>query len=732
MVRHSEQPDEGKADLDSTDELPVLDVAAYEATLRAGSPDGGAAEREVSNPALDETRPLPLAGQPPSETLRDVEAWIAAQNERTRSYERALAETQAVQSETQARAQTLALELEVAHRSLQSALSRANDSERAAQEGDAALRAAESRAAKLQSDLEEGKQAQASLAERLAAAIAETGSSREALAAEARDRETLQQREAQLRQTLGERTGKVSQLEAELTKLRISIAETQYELTESAARIAQIQQAQEKQRAITEDLTREREALAAHVACLLENAQSREWKRQVWEDARHELETRLAETHALAVRLEAECADLTAGTAKLQTELGARDAAIASLEQKQVAQASSLEEIAATRAQEQERHAASAQESREHTEKLAAKIQAAEHERRRGVEALAAREAQLSESRSACAALEQSLQTMKTGNLSLAARVTELESVVSNLSQALQAQTEATTHANGSLDARALELATERTRVAALETELQAATRQTAERSAAFQSIEGELAKTLERLATSHERVSAFERDAAQHSERLVTMQAELTQARELAERATASRSTLEEELKDVHSRLQAESERAGALDSSQRGLALELERARGALGERDMQLRRLERYATSSAQVLSRIKVNIDRESSASIPLAPEVAADNATLVPLDDSDAPPLPLPLGRHTTIGRAPESDLRLTDSSVSRRHAVLTVGPKGAFIEDVRSVNGVSVNRQRIRHARLVDGDVIELGLRRFRFTTSLGRKADAG
>ena len=101
---------------------------------------------------------------------------------------------------------------------------------------------------------------------------------------------------------------------------------------------------------------------------------------------------------------------------------------------------------------------------------------------------------------------------------------------------------------------------------------------------------------------------------------------------------------------------------------------------------------------------MLSRIKVNIDRESSASIPLAPEVAADNATLVPLDDSDAPPLPLPLGRHTTIGRAPESDLRLTDSSVSRRHAVLTVGPKGAFIEDVRSVNGVSVNRQRIRHA----------------------------
>jgi pSer/pThr/pTyr-binding forkhead associated (FHA) protein len=97
--------------------------------------------------------------------------------------------------------------------------------------------------------------------------------------------------------------------------------------------------------------------------------------------------------------------------------------------------------------------------------------------------------------------------------------------------------------------------------------------------------------------------------------------------------------------------------------------------------------------------------------------------------LVRLDDSDAPALPL--GRHTTIGRAPESDLCLKDSSVSRRHAVVTIGPRGAFIEDIRSVNGVTVNRQRIRHARLADGDVIELGLRRFRFTTTPAQSIDS-
>jgi chromosome segregation ATPase len=730
MVRHSQSPDEGKVDLDSTDELPLLDVAAYEAALRSRSPDGVAPQPELPSVALDESRPLALTGQPPSETLRDVEAWIAAQNERARIYERTLAETQAAQTEAQARADNLILELEIARKSLQVALSRANDGERAAQDGEAALRAAESRTEKLQTDLEQSKQHLASVAERLAVAAAEAASSRESLTSGARERETLQQREAELKQTLEDRSNQVSLLESELTKLRIGVAESQYELVERSAHIAQIQQAHESQLAATQELTRQRDALANRVACILENAQSNEWKRQVWEGVRRELETQLADTQTVAARLEADRAVLTASTEKLQTELAARDATIVELEKQRAVQSSALEETAAARARDQESHNASAKESRDRAEKLAAEAKAAEYARRRGVELLAAREADLRESRGACVSLEQALQSVQTGNLGLGARITELEAVVSNLSHALQAQTAAATHANESLEARARELTSERARVAVLEGELQVATHQATDRSAAFQAAEAELAKALQQLTASGERLAAFERGATQQSEQLANMHGELSQARDLAERAAASRSSLEEELKQARAQLQAETERAIALDSSQRELALELERARGALGERDLQLRRLERYATSSAQVLSRIKVNIERENSTAIPVLPEASSDDATLVPLDDSDAPPLPL--GRHTTIGRAPESDLRLKDSSVSRRHAVLTVGPKGAFIEDVRSVNGVTVNRQRIRHARLFDGDVIELGLRRFRFTTSLRSTADTG
>jgi hypothetical protein len=226
----------------------------------------------------------------------------------------------------------------------------------------------------------------------------------------------------------------------------------------------------------------------------------------------------------------------------------------------------------------------------------------------------------------------------------------------------------------------------------------------------------------LEQLPASQDRLANFERQATYQSERLASLQVDLAHAEALAEQAEASRRVVENELGRVRTELHRETERAKALDARQGELALELARTHGALDERELQLRHLERYANTSARVLTRIKVAIERGNSN--PLSETVAFpdDGATLLPLDDGEAPAVPL--GRHTTIGRARESDLCLKDSSVSRRHAVVTIEPNGAFIEDLRSVNGVTVNGERIRHARVTDGDVIELGVKRFRFTSS--------
>jgi hypothetical protein len=232
----------------------------------------------------------------------------------------------------------------------------------------------------------------------------------------------------------------------------------------------------------------------------------------------------------------------------------------------------------------------------------------------------------------------------------------------------------------------------------------------------------------LEQLAASQDRLANSEREATYQSEWLANLQVELAHAEVLAGQAEASRRPVENELGRVRTELQRVTERANVLDATRQELALELERTRGALDEREFQLRRLERDSNTSAQALSRIKAGIERGNSNPLSETLEFPDDGATLVPLDDSDEPAVPL--GRHTTIGRARESDLRLKDSSVSRRHAVLTIEPNGAFIEDLRSVNGVTVNGQRIRHARVSDGDVIELGVKRFRFTSlAAGRNA---
>jgi pSer/pThr/pTyr-binding forkhead associated (FHA) protein len=62
-----------------------------------------------------------------------------------------------------------------------------------------------------------------------------------------------------------------------------------------------------------------------------------------------------------------------------------------------------------------------------------------------------------------------------------------------------------------------------------------------------------------------------------------------------------------------------------------------------------------------------------------------------------------------------IGRGLAADLRLDESSVSRRHAILVPRPSGARILDDRSSNGTFVNGRRVQQADLCTGDVVVVG-----------------
>jgi len=69
---------------------------------------------------------------------------------------------------------------------------------------------------------------------------------------------------------------------------------------------------------------------------------------------------------------------------------------------------------------------------------------------------------------------------------------------------------------------------------------------------------------------------------------------------------------------------------------------------------------------------------------------------------------------LPEGRNK-LGRDPDCVSVLTDSEVSREHALLTIQGPHCEISDLQSRNGISVDGTRVSKAKLQDGSVLRLG-----------------
>lgn len=102
-------------------------------------------------------------------------------------------------------------------------------------------------------------------------------------------------------------------------------------------------------------------------------------------------------------------------------------------------------------------------------------------------------------------------------------------------------------------------------------------------------------------------------------------------------------------------------------------------------------------------------------------------VGGEQDTAPAITDADGPVLVVRKGPQTgerfyiesrslTLGRDPESDIFLNDMTVSRSHARLEVGDDGAVgVSDAGSLNGTYVNGRCVDSARLVDGDVLQIG-----------------
>lgn len=73
----------------------------------------------------------------------------------------------------------------------------------------------------------------------------------------------------------------------------------------------------------------------------------------------------------------------------------------------------------------------------------------------------------------------------------------------------------------------------------------------------------------------------------------------------------------------------------------------------------------------------------------------------------------------------SIGRHPDSDIFLDDVTVSRRHAEINRPDGGFALQDVGSLNGTYVNRERVEKSPLRSGDEIQIGKFKLVFVTGV-------
>src|SRR5688572_1280712 len=66
-------------------------------------------------------------------------------------------------------------------------------------------------------------------------------------------------------------------------------------------------------------------------------------------------------------------------------------------------------------------------------------------------------------------------------------------------------------------------------------------------------------------------------------------------------------------------------------------------------------------------------------------------------------------------KQVVIGRSSELDMVLVEDMVSRKHAKITVSGGKITIEDLGSTNGTFVNGEKVKQARLKEGDRILIG-----------------
>ncbi len=681
-MKPSNTPARSSVDLDATDELPVLDAAAYEAELLSReSTEPADGSTTISEAPTAATQPAPIqpsANPAPvvadGEVMSAVERWLMEKTEELRAHHESLSLAQSERSAAVTRADALSREL--AEKT--AALEALDGRERALAE---ALNSEQEAARRHTIELDEARREVERLTQDFADARAAEMRQSAALAASAA---LLQQRSAELQalqhahaaltadrqqaaQQLSELQARFGELEARERRAQQTIEEQTRGQTELTCRSQQ--EAIDRERLATEV-----KALQAQLASCLESLQSRGSYRVIYERGLRELD--------------AELAAATARTAEQESRASQLEGELQALHRQ-------LED--ALREREEARHSHEA-----HIAERAAEREAGERQRGELESRLAemtakhgAAATQLLPLESALTAARQRSAADAAAGSTAAERVRELESEIASRKLEMNEA-----HVEGE---RNRELLADLT--AALvksQTMLSDQSRLLEEREAA---ANGMAASHAEQTAL----VAKLRREVAELAARLATPEAE--------------RRALEERLAALTREIAERDSRLSRLESPNSELRARVAQLNTSLAEREAELQRATQIASMNAYALGRVQSSID-ELGRTLTTREDGSSQTQVSVLTRIDNGQNHSVVLRGRTTIGRDRDNALPLAMRSVSRHHAVLIPAFRTAFVQDLRSTNGVLVNQRRVRCARLEHGDMISFGEALFRYTVT--------
>src|SRR5438270_10777355 len=87
--------------------------------------------------------------------------------------------------------------------------------------------------------------------------------------------------------------------------------------------------------------------------------------------------------------------------------------------------------------------------------------------------------------------------------------------------------------------------------------------------------------------------------------------------------------------------------------------------------------------------------------------------------------------PIVPDKQIVVGRSSDLDMVLVEDMVSRKHARITMQQDQIWIEDLGSTNGTFVNGEKIKRARLKEGDRVLIGTSILKVIAGEGARADS-